>query len=444
MTEVGIQTQPVDTAPLTFHRESRARTYSRRIPIRLVSGQGVKVRDEDGNEYIDCLAGAGALALGHHHPAVTSAIRRVLDEGAPLSTLDMVTPARDSFIEELFDILPAGLRHDGRIQFCGPSGADAVEAAIKLARTATSRAGVLAFGGGYHGMTMGALAVSGGREVKEPLGSLLPDTHHLPFPTSFRSPFGLGAGDDLAGRMVSWALEDPSSGITSPAAVIAEPVQGEGGVHPMPSVFAARLRDSTRSTGTVLIADEVQTGLGRTGALWGSESIGLDPDVLVLSKAIGGGLPLAVIVYRKELDAWQPGAHAGTFRGSTLALAAGAATIREVVKSGLAEHASATGDRLIRGLTVVADRWAQVGNVRGRGLMVGAEVVDPEQLDGDGIPVPDGVRAARIQRGMLRQGVIVEVGGVGDAVIRFLPPLIITPEHVDQVVDAFAVAVATS
>ncbi|RIQ21890.1 aminotransferase class III-fold pyridoxal phosphate-dependent enzyme [Jiangella rhizosphaerae] len=419
-------------------RESSARSYPRRLPIALVEGRGTTVRDHQGREYLDCLAGAGALALGHRHPVVVQALREVLDEGTPLSTLDLPTPVRDRFVEQLFAVLPEPLR-DGRLLFCGPTGADAVEAAVKLARTATGRSGLIAFGGAYHGMTQGTLALTGRKAVKEPLGALLPDVHHLPFPTAFRSPFGVDDGDGaaMAGRLVEWALTDDLSGIATPAAVIAEPVQGEGGVQPMPAAFAATLRRATSAAGTVLIADEVQTGLGRTGELWASEAIGLDPDVLVLSKAVGGGLPLAVIVHRGELDGWQPGAHAGTFRGQTLALAAGAATIREVVRGGMAQRAREAGRRLTEGLVAVAAGDPRVGHVRGRGLMVGAELVDPGVVDADGVPVPDGWLAGKVQAEMLRRGVIVEVGGTHDAVVRFLPPLVITDDEIDRVVDAF-------
>ncbi|WP_158542860.1 diaminobutyrate--2-oxoglutarate transaminase family protein [Phytoactinopolyspora halophila] len=430
-------------APDAPTRESSARSYPARLPITLTWGRGARVRDTGGDEYIDCLAGAGALALGHHHPAVDEAIRAALDSGSPLSTLDLATPVRERFIEQLFSVLPAPLRAEGRVLFCGPSGADAVEAAVKLARTATGRSGVVAFGGGYHGMTQATLALTGRRSAKEPLGALLPEVHHLPFPRPYRSPFGpvdAATDADLAARLVAWALHDDYSGIAAPAAAVAEPVQGEGGVHPMPASFATALRAHCRQAGTVLVADEVQTGLGRTGTLWASEPIGLDPDILVLSKAVGGGMPLAVIVHRGALDAWQPGAHAGTFRGSTLALAAGAATIREVVQGGLHQRAAELGERLTAGLRAAADD-PRVGDVRGRGLMVGVELVDPEVTE-DGVPVPDGDLAAAVQSEMLRRGVITEAGGTRDAVVRFLPPLVISDEEIDRVVDTFVAALA--
>jgi diaminobutyrate-2-oxoglutarate transaminase len=427
------------------HRESSARTYARRLPLNLVSARGVTVRDSRGREYVDCLAGAGALPLGHAHPVVVGAIERALRDELPLTTLDLMTPAKDDFVEALFAVLPPHLR-DGRIQFCGPTGADAVEAAVKLARTATGRSGMIAFGGGYHGMTQGTLALTGAVGPKRHLGPLAADVHHLPFPAGYRCPFGSGslaASAELCAKALEWALQDDHSGIVPPAAVVVEPVQGEGGVQPAPPAFGRAVRAATRAAGTLLVVDEVQTGLGRTGTLWAGPEAGLDADVVVLSKAIGGGLPLAVVVYRRELDVWAPGAHAGTFRGNQLAMATGAATIRHVVAEGLADHAAAMGARLVEGLVAVAAGVPGVGDVRGRGLMVGVELVDPDRLDGTGTPVPAGPVAAALQRAMLDRGVIVEVGGREDAVLRFLPPLVIDAVTIDRVVDAFAASLAT-
>jgi diaminobutyrate-2-oxoglutarate transaminase len=423
-------------------RESAARTYSRRLPIVLAEGDGVHVRDSEGKVYLDCLAGAGALALGHRHPAVEQALRAALDSGVPLTSLDLATPLRDEFVETLFGVLPPGLR-GGRIQFCGPTGADAVEAAMKLARTATGRGGMIAFGGAYHGMTQGALGLSGAHAPRAALGDHGAGVQHLPFPASYRCPFGERGerGTELCARALRWALTDTHSGVLPPAAIFVEPVQGEGGVHPAPRAFARALREQATRSGAVLVADEVQTGLGRTGTLWASDAIDLDPDVLVLSKAIGGGQPLAVIVYRAELDVWEPGAHAGTFRGNALGMAAGLATVRHVVEHGLAEHAAAMGERLRAALRERTEGLPVVAEVRGRGLMVGVELVDPERTDDDGLPVADGALASAVQRGMLDQGVLVEIGGRDGAVIRFLPPLVIEAEHVDRIAAAFGAAV---
>lgn len=402
----------------------------------------MEVRDADGRVYLDCLAGAGALALGHAHPVVVGALRAALDSGVPLTTLDLATPLRDAFVETLFAVLPAPLR-GGKIQFCGPTGADAVEAAVKLARTATGRSGTIAFGGAYHGMTQGALALSGAHAPKAALGALGADVQHLPFPSSYRCPFGEGGerGAELCARALRWALNDTHSGILPPAAILVEPVQGEGGVHPAPPAFAAAVRAAATAAGTVLVADEVQTGLGRTGTLWGSDDLGLDPDVLVLSKAIGGGQPLAVIVYRAELDVWEPGAHAGTFRGNQLGLAAGAATIRHIVEHDLAAHARAMGARLIALLREQTDGLAVVAEVRGRGLMIGVEFVDPQRCDHDGLPWPDGALAGAVQRTLLELGVLVEIGGRDGAVVRLLPPLIVEPAQIERIALAFGSAV---
>ncbi len=411
-------------------RESSARTYPRHLPIALVRGRGVFVYDSDGREYLDCLAGAGVLALGHHHPVVVDAIEAALRAEIPLTTLDFATPVKDAFVEDLFGVLPPHLA-DGRVLFCGPTGGDAVEAALKLAKFSTGRTGVIAFGGGYHGMSQGALSLTGARAPKEGLGPMLADVHHLPFPNGPRCPFGVGgeAGAELCARALQWALEDDHSGITLPAAVVMEPVQGEGGVHPAPSSFAAAVGKLTAAAGSLLIADEIQTGLGRTGSLWGCDAIGLEPDILVLSKAIGGGLPLALVVYRAELDGLPSGAHAGTFRGNQLAMAAGSATIRHVVDAGLPAHAAVVGGRLMAGLAEAVADLAETADVRGRGLMVGVELMAP------GL-------ARRVQRAMLDLGVIVEVGGRDDAVVRFLPPLIVTADHVDRVVETFSAALA--
>ena len=423
-------------------RESSATTYSRRLPIVLADGEGVRVRDSTGREYLDCLAGAGALALGHRHPAVMQALRAALDSGIPMTTLDLATPLRDEFVETLFAVLPPSLR-GGRIQFCGPTGADAVEAAMKLALTATGRSGAIAFGGAYHGMTRGALALSGAHAPKASLGALGVDVQHLPFPGTYRCPFQTGGehGAELCARTLRWALSDTHSGILPPAAILVEPVQGEGGVNPAPPPFARAVRAAATATGAVLVADEVQTGLGRTGTLWGSDAIGLDPDVIVLSKAIGGGQPLAVIVYRPELDVWEPGAHAGTFRGNQLGLAAGTATIRHIEANGLAEHAAVMGERLCDGLREHTDGLPVVAEVRGRGLMVGVELVDPGRTGADGLPVPDGALAAAVQRAMLDLGVLVETGGREGAVVRFLPPLIVEAADIDRIGRAFGTAV---
>ncbi|MEU7229231.1 diaminobutyrate--2-oxoglutarate transaminase family protein [Streptomyces chrestomyceticus] len=439
-------TQPLPMAPPPAHegilrrqslRESAARTYARSLPIVPVRARGLTIEGADGRRYLDCLSGAGTLALGHNHPVVLEAIRSVLDSGAPLHVLDLATPVKDAFVTELFATLPPELADHGRIQFCGPAGTDAVEAAFKLVRTATGRNGLAAFTGAYHGMTAGALAASGGAR----------DTSvtRLPYPYAYRCPFGTGGeqGAELAARWTANVLDDDKSGVTRPAGMILEPVQGEGGVIPAPDSWLRRMREITAARGIPLIVDEVQTGVGRTGAFWAVGHSGVVPDVLVLSKAIGGSLPLAVIVYREELDAWRPGAHAGTFRGNQLAMAAGAATLAYVRENDLARRAGELGARMTSRLDALAAEHGCVGDVRGRGLMLGLELVDP-----DTAPDPSGARpaapalAAAVQRECLDRGLIVELGGRHGSVVRLLPPLTITDEQADAVLDRLADALA--
>ncbi|MFF8599599.1 diaminobutyrate--2-oxoglutarate transaminase family protein [Streptomyces sp. NPDC015232] len=446
-------------------RESAARTYARSLPIVPVRARGLTIEGADGRRYLDCLSGAGTLALGHNHPVVLEAVRKVLDSGAPLHVLDLATPVKDAFVTELFATLPPELAADARIQFCGPAGTDAVEAALKLVRTATGRRGILAFTGAYHGMTAGALDVSGGAEDVR--------VARLPYPRDYRCPFGVGGerGAELAARWTETVLDDPRSGVPEPAGMILEPVQGEGGVIPAPDSWLRRMRELTAARSIPLIADEIQTGVGRTGAFWAVDHAGVVPDVMVLSKAIGGSLPLAVVVYRSALDAWEPGAHAGTFRGNQLAMAAGAATLAYVRENGLAERAGLLGARMIGRLQGLAAAHPCVGDVRGRGLMLGVELVDPEYGTGPGgalagpgatapddaygpgaaapdlagaTPPPDPELAVEVRRQCLDRGLIVELGGRQGAVVRLLPPLTLTDEQAEAVLDRFADALAAA
>ncbi|WP_433858570.1 diaminobutyrate--2-oxoglutarate transaminase family protein [Streptomyces kronopolitis] len=414
-------------------RESAARTYARSLPIVPVRARGLTIEGADGRRYLDCLSGAGTLALGHNHPVVLEAIRTVLDSGAPLHILDLATPVKDAFITELFATLPKELAEKGRIQFCGPAGTDAVEAAFTLVRTATGREGLMAFSGAYHGMTAQALAASGGARHTSVV--------RLPYPYDYRCPFGTGGerGAELAARWTRSLLDDQKSGVPGPAGMILEPVQGEGGVIPAPDSWLRRMRELTAERRIPLIVDEVQTGVGRTGAFWAIEHSGIVPDVLVLSKAIGGSLPLAVIVYREELDAWQPGAHAGTFRGNQLAMAAGRATLAYVRENGLDRRAGELGARMHARLTDLAAAHDCIGDVRGRGLMLGVEIVDREaEADATGARPADPRLAAAVQHACLDRGLIVELGGRHSAVVRLLPPLTITDEQADAILDRLA------
>ncbi|MEW9530508.1 diaminobutyrate--2-oxoglutarate transaminase family protein [Microbispora sp. NPDC049125] len=426
-------------------RESSARTYARSFPIVPVKASGMTVEGADGRRYLDCLSGAGTLALGHNHPVVLEAIRRTVDGGAPLHVLDLATPEKDEFVETLFATLPDGLRDRARVHFCGPAGTDAVEAALKLMQTATGRHGLIAFTGAYHGMTAGALAAGGNVTVKAPVPGIAADVTRLPYPYAYRCPFGVGGerGAELAATYAERLLDDPAGGVVPPAAMIVEVVQGEGGAVPAPDGWLREMRRVTAEREIPLIVDEVQTGVGRTGAFWAVEHSGIVPDAIVMSKAIGGGLPLAVIVYRDDYDGWLPGAHTGTFRGNTLAMAAGTATLRHVVREGLAARAAAVGARVMSRLDGLRTELPAIGDVRGRGLMIGVELVDPDAApDSCGARPPAPRTAAEVRAACLDRGLIVELGGRYDATVRLLPPLTITDEEAEAVLDRLADAIA--
>lgn len=427
--------------------ESNARSYPRKLPIAIRRAEGIHVEDTDGRRYIDCLAGAGALALGHYHPVVVEAVQQAVADGVPWQTLDLTTPVKDAFVEELFSSLPPDFAASARIQFCGPSGADAIEAAIKLVKTATGRRSILAFHGAYHGMTHGALGLTGETGPKLSVAGLMAEVHFLPFPYAYRCPFNLGgqATWQASVAYIERLLNDSNSGITPPAGMILEAVQGEGGVIPAPDEWLREIRRITHEREIPLIVDEVQTGVGRSGLMYAFQHAGILPDVLVLSKAVGGGLPLSVVVYSECLDRWQPGAHAGTFRGNQLAMAAGAATLRYVKEQKLDRHADDMGRRLLAHLHHIRNDSPLLGDVRGRGLMVGVEIVDVQaKPDGLGALPPCRELARRIQNECLARGLIVELGGRQGSVVRFLPPLIVTADDLDQIATIFGEAVGAA
>lgn len=440
-----------DESPLLARQsrqESNARSYPRRIPLALKRASGIHVEDVEGRRFIDCLAGAGTLALGHNHPVVIAAIRQVLADELPLLTLDLTTPVKDQFVQDLFGLLPEALAAEARIQFCGPTGTDAVEAALKLVRSATGRSTVLSFQGGYHGMSQGALSLMGSLGPKRALAGLLNNgVQFLPFPYDYRCPFGLGGAEGVKVNLhyLENLLNDPEAGVALPAAVIVEAVQGEGGVIPADLDWLRGVRRITEKAGVALIVDEIQSGFGRTGKMFAFEHAGIIPDVVVMSKAIGGSLPLAVMVYRDWLDTWQPGAHAGTFRGNQMAMATGSAVMRYLKEQRLPEHAAAMGERLREHLLILQRDYPQLGDVRGRGLMLGVELVDPAGApDAQGHPPQHARLAPLVQRECLKRGLILELGGRHGSVVRFLPPLIISAAQIDQVADIFGKAVAAA
>ena len=428
--------------------ESNARSYPRKLPFAISQAKGIYIKDVDNNVYYDCLSGAGALALGHNHEIVQKAIRQQLDHNLPMLTLDITTPVKDQFVTDLLQCFPPEFASTAKVQFCGPSGSDAVEAAIKLVKIATGRKTIMAFHGGYHGMTNGSLSMMGNLGTKSPVSGLMPDVHFLPYPYAYRCPFGDCSSSSCNRSCVNYIehlLKDDESGISKPAGVILEVIQGEGGKIPAPDEWLIQLRRITKELGIPLIIDEVQTGLGRTGKLFAFEHAGIIPDVVVLSKAIGGSLPLATIVYNKELDLWGPGAHAGTFRGNQLAMATGSATIRYIKANRLDKNAHEMGQLFIEHFRIIQNQTRCLGDIRGRGLMLGIEIVNPKFTNPvNGTPERFGQLARRIQLECFTRGLIIELGGRQSSVVRFLPPLTITRDQVNDICSIFKEAVTAA
>ncbi|MBA1194430.1 diaminobutyrate--2-oxoglutarate transaminase family protein [Pseudomonas entomophila] len=419
-------------------RESNARTYARNIPRILSHGQGAEVIDSEGRHYLDCLACAGALPLGHNHPFVRDRVIAFLQSGQLQQALDIATPAKVDFIEELYRALPAEFAASARFQLCGPTGADAAEAALKLFKTATGRRPVIVFQGAYHGMTHGTLGMMGNLAPKQAISGLPGEVQFVPYPYAFRSSFGTGMDaadtDTLSLACLDNLLSDPESGVGKPAMVLLEAIQGEGGCIPASAQWLRQVREITTRHQVPLVIDEIQSGIGRSGDMFAFEHAGITPDAILLSKAIGGGYPLSVLVYLEQYDLWKPGAHAGTFRGNQIALVSGAATLEYIRQEGLLEHVRQVGAQLREGLLRLQQQHACIGDVRGRGLMLGMELVDPEgALDAQGHRLAAGELATQVKRACLDEGLLIETGGRHGAVLRFLPPLVITCAQVEQI-----------
>jgi diaminobutyrate-2-oxoglutarate transaminase len=420
--------------------ESNARSYPRKFPVAINSAKGSWVEDVEGTKYLDFLCGAGTLALGHNDDETNKAMAGLLLSDAPLHTLDLTTPTKDRFVRTLLGLLPDSLRDNAKIQFCSPSGTDAVDAGIKLCKTATGRSSVIAFTGAYHGMGHGALSLTGNLNAKQKVNALMPDVHFFPYPYSYRCPFGLGgeAGTKAICAYFERVLKDPESGITKPAAVILEPIQGEGGVIPAPPLFLQTVRRVTAELGIPLIVDEIQCGIGRSGKFFAFEHAGIVPDVILSSKAIGGSQPMAVVIYDKKLDQWQPGAHAGTFRGNQLAMAAGTVVMQRVSAPAFLRDVREKGAAMLQRLEKLKEQVSVIGDVRGVGLMIGIEFVDPTcKPDPLGSLPPSGQIAASIQHQCFRHRLIMERGGRFGSVMRCLCALNASQEEIDTMLDIF-------
>ncbi len=407
------------------HRESNARVYPRHLPIAIANASGSFVYDVDGNVFIDFLTGAGALPLGHNHPELIQAVTEQL--GVFTHGLDFPTPAKDAFTEAQLSMLSPTMRNRMKVHFCGPTGANAVDAALKLCKTATGRGDVVSFQGGFHGTSHAAMALTGLVANKAPIPNGVPGVHFFPYSSGSSCPVDLTPQTCTINcvTFLERALQDTLGGIPLPAAVVLEMVQGEGGVVPAHPDFVRRVRALTHHLDIPLVVDEVQTGCGRTGTWFAFERYDIEPDVIIASKALGGiGTPVAIILYDQRLDTWAPGAHTGTFRGNQLAFAAGVETIRIFRRDDVLGNVRRRGEQVARILAGLRDHpW--VREVRGQGLMWGIEFADP--LDGR----PAGELARHIQAAALRRGLIVELGGRNDSVVRMLPPLNVTAEVMD-------------
>jgi diaminobutyrate-2-oxoglutarate transaminase len=414
--------------------ESAAVSYPKAIPVAFAEGKGATLKDVDGNIYIDFFAGAGVLNVGHCNPEVVEAAKEQM--GRLTHTLDFPTPIRMEMVDELLSVLPTKLRNIAKLLFVAPTGSDAVESAMKLAKFNTGRIGMISFEGAYHGMTAGAITLTANKSLKQSLMPMIPEVHFVPYAYCYRCPFGTNYSDCSleCAAYLEHVLEDPKSGVVDPAAIIIEAVQGEGGSLPAPNEYLKEVKRMSSEYCVPLIVDEIQAGMGRTGKMWACQHSGITPDIMTISKGIGGGLPLSVLVFDEKLDTWEKGAHVGTFRGNVVALAAGVAALRFIKRHKLWKHAARLGDDIfLPWLIDLQDESRFIGDTRGRGLMLGVEFVKDKKTKEPWTEFAKEVRTACYQRGL-----IVEIGGHFSNVVRFMPPLVITSELAEAGLEIFA------
>ncbi len=398
-------------------------SYTRSYPLVAARGEGAIVEDADGNRFLDFSAGIAVCSTGHCHPQVVRAIQDQAARLIHMSGTDFYYENMVALAEKLSMLAPGNLPR--RVYF-GNSGTEAIEAALKMARYHTKRTQFVAFFGAFHGRTMGSLALTGSKNVqKRGFFPMMPGVHHVPYPDCYRCPYGQ-TPDQCAVECVQ-AIEDPLFRQTVPAeevaAIFVEPVQGEGGYIVPPKKFFDELRRLADKYGILIVADEVQSGMGRTGKMFASEHFGFVPDILALAKGIASGMPLGATIARADIMDWTPGAHASTFGGNPVCIAAALATM-ELLERELVENADRVGRHLLGRLGELPRKYPIVGDVRGLGLMIGIEIVRDQQTKERAPDLRDKIVYRCFEQGLLTLG-------AGPNSIRLCPPLVITREQAD-------------
>ena len=416
---------PGPRARAIIERDARvvSPSYTRPYPMVAASGTGATVEDVDGNRFLDFNAGIAVVATGHCHPRVVEAIQRQAARLIHMSGTDFYYEEMVALAEKLSEIAPGDAAR--RVSF-GNSGAEAIEGAIKVARYATGRDKIIAFLGAFHGRTLGALALTARKAVqRRGFGPLMPGVVHTPYPYCYRCPFGKepeGCAVECVAHIENTLLKTISPAEET-AAIVIEPVQGEGGYIVPPKKFFDELARVAKQNGLLLIFDEVQSGMGRTGKMWAAEHFDAVPDILAVAKGIASGLPLGATVARADLMTWPPGAHASTFGGNPVSCAAALVTIA-LLEEELMENATRMGAYLRDRMREWPERFPIVGDVRGMGLMIGVELVRDRKTKEKAPDLRDEVVQRAFERGLL-------VLGAGDNTIRLSPPLVVNRDQCD-------------
>ncbi len=390
--------------------ESQVRSYVRSFPTVFSRAKGAMLYDEQGKEYIDFFAGAGVLNYGHNNPLVSEALIRYIQDDGVIHSLDTATSAKKRFLEAFYDTILAPRHMDYKVQFTGPTGTNAVETALKLARMVKCRSNIIAFTNAFHGLTMGSMAVTGNSFYRDEAFINRSNVAFMPYDGYF------GNGMNTAEYLRKF-ISDRSSGVDIPAAIILETIQAEGGINVASDEWLREIEQICRDFDILLIVDDIQVGNGRTGKFFSFEYSGLNPDIVALSKSIGGGLPLSVILIKSELDQWKPGEHTGTFRGNNLAFIA-SAELMEYWKNDNLSEAVLNKETIIRGeLERIAKKYTDFDAVvRGRGRIYG-------------LHVPELNFCSEVSAEAFSRGLIIELAGATNDVLKFLPPLVIEEEH---------------